>query len=108
VAKYKIEESLSALNEHAKKINLNIKKVHTEAQKTLAIFNEDKILNKSDQYFGELYFLSPNNSGPGYYIKTRSQTNNLNIILSLRYKSNKNNIRKDALKEFILKLLKNK
>ena len=57
-------------------------------------------LTKTERYVGEDYFLSPKKDG-GYYLKTRSKTNNLNVIFSLDYVGPEENIGLDLLDEKI-------
>tara|TARA_B110000046_G_scaffold44038_2_gene49042 strand:+ start:1786 stop:2640 length:855 start_codon:yes stop_codon:yes gene_type:complete len=69
----------------------------------LEIENKNKILNKPSRYFDENLFLSPIENKLGYYyIKQQSNTNNINIIFSLIYTGEKNNIGIDSLRSAII------
>ncbi|MCU5068334.1 PDDEXK family nuclease [Bacillus pacificus] len=101
VAQYKIETSINELKEYLKQHSLAVTEVVPQGKKTLIKLNRKVDLKKSDRYFGECYFLSPNSKGEGYYIKQRSKTNNLNVIFSLVYTGPEKNSGIELLRKFI-------
>lgn len=105
VAQYRIESCIKELDKYIGKFGLEISEITTQSQKTLVKFNKDVDLKKSERYFGNDLFLSPNSNGKGYYLKTRSKTNNLNVIFNLVYRGPEENIGIDLLEIFIHKFL---
>lgn len=105
VAQYRRESCIKELDEYIEQFGLEISEIITHSKKTLVKFNKDKDFKKSERYFGSNFFLSPNTEGKGYYIKTRSNTNNLNVIFSLVYKGPEENIGIDLLGKFIRKFI---
>ena len=99
VAKRRIEHCVSELKQFATTRRLHIKEIVQE-KKPYVVFHEDVSLTKTERYVGEDYFLSPKKDG-GYYLKTRSKTNNLNVIFSLHYVGPEENIGLDLLDEKI-------
>lgn len=73
----------------------------SQSKKPFVLFNEPVHLAKSERYFGDDFFLSPNNTNGGYYLKKRSKTNNLNVIFSLDYIGPEENIGVDLLDEMV-------
>lgn len=93
--KYKFEESVNALKVHTNALGFELIEVVKENSKTLVEFKEDNMIShKSQRYFGEHneYYLSDASAKNEYYIKVRSNTNNLNVIFSLEYIGVKDNI----------------
>jgi len=105
IAQYKIRSSIKELTAKYREEYGEIDEIIT-SKKTLVRFKNKVELKKSERYFGSNYFLSPSDNIGEYFIKERSNTNNLNVIFSLEYKGPERNIGIDFFRNFICKELK--
>ena len=100
VARKRMAHCLEELEKYAMERDVTIEKI-THGKKPSVRFQQDIELTRAESYVGEDYFLSRIRGERGYYLKTRSKTNNLNVIFTLDYIGPEENIGVPTLDEMI-------
>ena len=98
---------LNKVKIHLKSINEQFISFTNENKKTIVeIKNTKDVIKKSDRYFGENLFLSPEDKMGQYSVKRTSSTNNINVIFSLIYIGERENMGEDKLKKSLMSVNK--